>query len=55
MPAVVNSTVGSFSGMTEALGITAWPFSWKKRRNSARSSLAVFTFMVFPSKSVYAK
>ena len=29
MPAVVKSTVGSFSGMSEAEGITACPFDLK--------------------------
>ena len=53
MPAVVNSTVGSFSGMTDALGMRAWPFSSKKRRNRLRSSLADWMFMGITSLSRY--
>ena len=41
MPAVVNSTVGSFSGMTDALGMTACPFSRKNSKNFSRSSFAL--------------
>ena len=34
IPAVVNSTEGSFSGMSEAEGITLWPRSSKNFRYS---------------------
>ena len=33
MPEPVKSVVGSFSGIKEADGIIAWPFSLKKFRN----------------------
>ncbi|MPM48641.1 hypothetical protein SDC9_95367 [bioreactor metagenome] len=45
MPAVVNSTVGSFSGISEADGITACPLDTKKSRYSWRSSLLVMDFI----------
>jgi len=45
MPAVVNSTVGSFSGISEADGITACPLDTKKSRYSCRSSLLVMDFI----------
>ena len=32
MPAVVKRTVGSFSGMSEAPEMTAWPLDLKKSR-----------------------
>ena len=46
MPAVVNRTVGSFSGITEALGITAWPLLLKKLSHMLRNSPEVIFFMV---------
>jgi hypothetical protein len=38
MPAVVNKTVGSFSGTKEALGIISCPRFLKKDKNFSRSS-----------------
>src|SRR5687768_5007458 len=38
MPAVVNKTVGSFAGTSDAEGMTVWPFPTKNSRNLSRSS-----------------
>ena len=43
MPAVVNKTVGSFAGTSEAEGITAWPFDLK---NSRYFAIRVFLVII---------
>jgi hypothetical protein len=45
MPAVVNNTEGSFSGMREADGIIAWLLDLKKFKYALISS---FLFIVKP-------
>ena len=47
-PAVVKSTVGSFSGISEAEGMIACPFDSKNFRYMARSSLLVQFAMAIP-------
>ncbi len=38
MPALVNSSVGSFAGISELEATRVWPFSSKKRRKDSRMS-----------------
>ena len=48
MPAVVNSTVGSFSGISDAEGMTAWPLDAKKLRYISLRDSDVSFFINLP-------
>src|SRR5579885_809816 len=53
MPAVVSSTVGSFLGTSEELGILKWPLPTKKSRNFCRISVPVIFFCISTGISIF--